>query len=192
MVAGKDPGLIGHPRRIGAKRHVVTARLDDAQCLALLLLQDVAEDAALLARKVFAAGAQFVEHAPGDEHGRGDLRCGMTEFLAGVPTVILEEADVLDTSIVLEVEYAFGGKAQEVSDLVVAGVPNMTVVARILYQHFMRADGVHALVKAVAAAAGLSLNVVKRCGMNHGTSGPRRAARVWHSCDDLRGRRRIR
>ena len=40
MVAGKDPGLIGHPRRIGAKRHVVTARLDDAQCLALLLLQN--------------------------------------------------------------------------------------------------------------------------------------------------------
>src|SRR3982074_3583693 len=68
----------------------------------------------------------------------------------------------------------------------------MAVVARILHQDFVRTDGMHAVVQAVPAAAGLSLNVIKRFGMHYGTSGPRRSARVWHSCDDLRGRRRIR
>src|SRR5258708_12831038 len=56
----------------------------------------------------------------------------------------------------------------------------------------MRTDGMHAVVKAVTAPAGLTFNVIKRCGMDHGTSGPRSSAGVRHGCDDLRGRRRIR
>jgi hypothetical protein len=116
----------------------------------------------------------------------------MAEFLAGVPTVVLEKADILDASVVLEVEDAFGGQAQKVSNLVVASIPKMAVVARILYQYFMRADGMHAVVKTVAAAAGFTLDVVKRCGMHDGTGGPGSSSRVRHGCDDLRGRRRIR
>src|SRR5258708_15677265 len=192
MVAGKNPGFVGDAGRIGTQRHIIAARLDDAQGLALLLLQNVAENAALLAYEVFAAGTQFVKHAPGNEHGGGHLGSGMAELLASVRTVVLEEADILDASIVLEIEDALGGQTQEVSDLVVAGVPKMAVVARILHQHFMRADGMHPVVKTVTAATRLALNVVKRCGMHHGTSGPRSSACVWHCCDDLRGRSRIR
>src|SRR5258708_1999107 len=192
MIAGKNPGLVWQSRRIGTKGHIVAASFYDAQGLTLLLLQNVAEDATLLAHKILAARAPFVEHAPGDEHGCRDLRGGMAEFLAGVRTVVLEKADILDAGIVLEIEYAFGGQAQKVSDLVVAGVPKMAVVARILHQYFMRTDGMHAVVKAVTAPAGLTFNVIKRCGMDHGTSGPRSSAGVRHGCDDLRGRRRIR
>src|SRR5260370_37448534 len=99
---------------------------------------------------------------------------------------------MVDVGIGREIEEALGGRTEEVSDLVVAGVPKMAVVARILHQHFMRADGMHPVVKPVTAATRLALNVVKRCGMHHGTSGPRSSAGVWHCCDDLRGRRRIR
>src|SRR5712671_4738709 len=192
MVAGKNPGFVGDAGRIGTQRHIIAARLDDAQGLALLLLQNVAEDAALLAYEVFAAGAQFVKHAPGNEHGGGHLGSGMAELLAGVRTVVFEEADILDASIVLEIEDALGGQAQKMSNFIVAGAPEMTVVARILHQYFMRADGMHPVVKTVTAATRLALNVVKRCGMHHCTGGPRSSAGVWHCCDDLRGRRRIR
>src|SRR5260370_18826003 len=99
---------------------------------------------------------------------------------------------MVDVGIGREIEEALGGRTEEVSDLVVAGVPKMAVVARILHQHFMGADGMHPVVKSVTAATRLALNVVKRCGMHHGTSGPRSSAGVWHCCYDLRGRRRIR
>src|SRR5258708_33795852 len=95
MIAGKNPGLVWHSRRIGTKGHIVAASFYDAQGLTLLLLQNVAEDATLLAHKIFAARAQFVEHAPGDEHRCRDLRGGMAGFLAGGRHLGLEKADIL-------------------------------------------------------------------------------------------------
>ena len=73
MVARQDPGFIGNARGIGTDGQIVAARLDDPQRLPLLLLDDVAEDAALLADEILATGAQFVEYAPRDEHGRSNL-----------------------------------------------------------------------------------------------------------------------
>ena len=99
----------------------------------------------------------------------------MAEFLAGIRAVVLEEADVLDARVALEVENALGGEAQELPDLVVAGIPELAVVPGIFDQHFMSAHRTHAVVNAVAAAAGLAFNVVKRRGMHHRARRPARA-----------------
>ena len=144
-----------------------------------------------LLTKIFAAGAQFVEHAARNEHGRGDLRRRMAEFLSGVLAVVLEETDVLDAWVALQVEDALGGQAQEVPDFIVAGVPQMAVVARVFDQHFVRAHGVHAVVDAVAAAAGFALNAVERLGMHDGARGPGSAGRVGRFRDYLQRRRGI-
>ena len=102
----------------------------------------------------------------------------MAEFLPGVLAVILEQADVFDARIALEIEDALGGQPQEMSDLIVAGVPQMPVVTRIFDQNFMRADRVHAVIDPVAAAARFTLDMVKRTGMHDGTRRPRNAGRI--------------
>ena len=61
----------------------------------------------------------------------------------------------------------------------------MPVVVRIFDQHFMRADGVHAVVNAVAAAVGLAFDAVKRRGMNDRArrpGSPRRVGEVAITC----------
>ena len=109
----------------------------------------------------------------------------MAEFLACAFTVILVETYVLDARIALEIEDALGGQAQKMSDLVVTGIPQMTVVARIFDQHFMRANRVHAVVNAIASAVRFAFNMVKRAGMNDGTSRPGNAGRAGRSGDHL-------
>src|ERR1700731_1696743 len=125
VIARQDPGLIGDARRIGTKGEIVSACLNDAQSLPLFLLDNVAENAAFFAHEVLAAGAQLVEHAPRNEHGRGKLRRRVAEFLPGTLAVVLEETDILDAWVALQVEDAFGGQAEKVCDLIVAGVPQM-------------------------------------------------------------------
>src|SRR6202158_2071711 len=113
----------------------------------------------------------------------------MAEFLPGILAIILEQADVLDARIALEVEDALGDQAEEVCDLIVAGIPQVAVVARIFDQNLVRADRVHAVINTVAAAAGFALNAVKRRGVNHGTRGPGDAGRVGRFRDHLHRRR---
>ena len=160
MGARQDPGFVGHARRVRAQRDEVAAQLDHAQVLLHFLRNDVAENAALLLLEVFAAGAQFVEHAAGHESGRGQLRSGMLELLSGAGSVILEDADVLEAPIALQVLNALRGQQQELFDLGVAGVPQLAVMRGIFHQHFVRADRAHAVVNAVAAAGRRRL----RCG----------------------------
>jgi len=73
MVAWHDPSFIRHARRIGTESNVVSPSLDYTLGLVLFLLDDVAEYAALLTDEVLATGTKFIEHAPRDKHGRGDL-----------------------------------------------------------------------------------------------------------------------
>ena len=138
VAAGQDPGLVGDAGSVGAKRGVVAAHFDHAHALAFLLRQDVAEHAALLLHEVVAPGAQFVEHAAGDEGGGGQLRAGMLEFLSGHGPVILKDADVLEAAVALEVVDALAGQQQELLDFGVARVPQLAVVADILDQHLVR------------------------------------------------------
>src|SRR5215472_10762797 len=48
----------------------------------------------------------------------------------------------------------------------------MALMVGILNKHFMRANCVHLVIDAVATAAGLSLNMVKRLGMDYGARRP--------------------
>src|SRR5579871_4605295 len=137
VIAGQYPGFIGNTRCVRAQRQIIATGFDHSQGLALLLLDDVAKNTALLADKIFASCAQFVKDAARHEHGGCDLRSGMVEFLARVLAVVLEEADVLDARIALEVEDAFSGEAQEVRDLFVAGIPQVAIVTPILDENLV-------------------------------------------------------
>src|SRR3984885_64241 len=143
VVARHNPGFIGNARGIGTQSEIVAASLEEARGLTFLLLNDVAKNSTFLADEVFPAGAQFIEHAPWNEHGRCNLGSRMAEFLPSALAVVLEQADIFDAGIALEVKDALGGQAEKVRNLIVAGLPQMTVVARVLHQHFMRTPRVH-------------------------------------------------
>src|SRR4029077_8662588 len=178
VIAGENPGFVGNAWGVRPQGEVVAAHLNHALGLAFFLLDDVAEDTALFADEIFSSGAQFVEDAPRDEQGCGELRGRMAEFLSGVGTVILEQADVLDARIALEIEDALSGKTEEVGDVLVTGLPQMTIVIRIFDEHFMGAHGLHAVIETVAAASGLAFDMVERSRVDHGTCRPGRPGRI--------------
>src|ERR1700680_1471372 len=116
----------------------------------------------------------------------------MTKFLPGALAVVFEETDILNARVALEVEDALGSEAEKVRDLIVAGAPQVPVVARIFDQHFVSTDRVHAVIDAVAAPAGFALDAVERLGMHDGTRGPGNARRVGRLRDHLqRGGRAV-
>src|ERR1700682_6029812 len=139
MAARHNPGFIRDARSIGAEGHVVSAIFDDAQALMLLLRQNVAEDATLLALEIVASGAEFVEDAARHESGCGQLRSGMVEFLSGALAVILENADVLEPAVALQILNPQRGQTQELFDFDVARTPKMAVVAVIFHQNLVSA-----------------------------------------------------
>ena len=63
----------------------------------------------------------------------------MLEFLAGIDSVILEDADVLEAGIAFQVLNAVRDQQQELLDLSIARVPQLPVVLGILDQHLVRA-----------------------------------------------------
>src|ERR1700689_1796633 len=91
----------------------------------------------------------------------------MLEFLSSAAAVVLINADVLEAPVALQVLNALGHQQQKLSDLGVAGVPEMPVMARILDQHLVGADGAHAIVDTVSPARSVALDVIQRDGMHH-------------------------
>jgi len=83
-----------------------------------------------------------------------------------------DHSDRVLRRIALEVEDSLGGHAEEVTDLLVTGIPDMPVMVGILNHHFVRAHGVHAVVEAVSTASGLTFDVVQGFRVNDGTRGP--------------------
>src|ERR1700684_3668928 len=73
VIARQDPGFVGDARRVGTEGEIISAGLNNAQSLPLLLLNNVAKNAAFLAEEVLATGAQLVEHAPRNEHCGSNL-----------------------------------------------------------------------------------------------------------------------
>src|SRR5438874_12451647 len=57
----------------------------------------------------------------------------------------------------------------------------MPIVTRILKQNFMRADGPHAVVNALAPAGRLAFNRVERIGMYHRSRRPRITVDLSHA-----------
>src|SRR5689334_3183784 len=129
VISRQDPRFIRNAGRIRTQGQVISATFDDALGLALLLLNDVAEDAALLAGEILASGAQFIEHPARNEHGRGQLRSWVSEFLPGILAEIFEQADVLDAGVSLQIEDALGGEAKEMADFFVGCIPEVAIMA---------------------------------------------------------------
>jgi hypothetical protein len=93
----------------------------------------------------------------------------MLELLPGVASVILENADVLQARVALKVLDALRGQPEKLLDFVVAGIPELAIMAEIFNQHLVGADGAHAVVETIAATRGLTFNPVKRQRMHHRT-----------------------
>src|ERR1700731_921131 len=93
----EDPSLKRNSRSVRAERDVVALRIDHALTLALLLADNIAEDATLLLGKPGAGGAQFVKDAPGNKRRGGNLRIGVGPFAAGQGPAIFKDGDVLET-----------------------------------------------------------------------------------------------
>src|SRR5579862_5401334 len=117
MAAWHDPRFIGNPRSVGAKRYIVAARFNDAQPLALLLRQNVAENAALFALKIFTPSPQLIQDAPRHKNGRRQLRGGMIEFLSRRLAMILENTDVLKPAVAFQILNSLRGQPQALLDL---------------------------------------------------------------------------
>ena len=111
----------------------------------------------------------------------------MLEFLARIAAVILENADVFETLVALEVLDALRSEAEKLFDLAVTRVPQMAIVARILYQQLVRSDRAHAIVKPVTPASRLTFNVIKRRRVNHGLGRPGKPVSARASGNHLRG-----
>src|ERR1700691_5168927 len=185
MTARNYPGLVGHPRRIGAEDNIVSASFDDAKVLPFLLRQNIAEHAALFILVIVAPGAEFVEHSPRHKCGSRELRCRMAKFLSGAFAVILENADVFEPAIALQILNPKSGEPQKLFEFEVANVPDMTVMPRILQQYFMSADGTHAIIQAVPAASRFAFDMVKGIRMNHRARRPGAPIQPGEVSDDV-------
>src|SRR5512146_2841208 len=103
----------------------------------------------------------------------------MIEFLSRPRAEILVKSDVLEAAIALEVLDALPGEDQKLLDFDFADIPDLTVVARVLDQYFVRAHGPHAVVDAVAAALRVALDAVERQRGHHGPRRPGPAVHRW-------------
>jgi hypothetical protein len=140
--------------------------------LTFLLGKDVAEHASLFRLKVVAPGAKFVEHSAWDKRRRSELEVGMLEFLSRGGTVVFEDADVLETLVFLEILNALGHKLEKLFERGIARIPQLAIVIWTLEQDFVRTDGLHPIVKTIAATVRISFNAIEGRGMDDGARGP--------------------
>ena len=116
---------------------------------------------------MLARGTQFVQNAARNKCRGHDLRGGVVEFLTGVVTEVLDDADVLEAVIFLKVVDAMGTQRQVLFDLAVIGVPQLAVVTGVLDDDLVRANRLHGVVQAIARAAGFAFDPVDGMGMHH-------------------------
>ena len=147
MAARYNPSFVRNPRSIGAKRHIVAAHFNDAQPLALLLRENVAENAAFFALKILAPSAQLIQDAARHKNRRRQLRRGVIEFLSRRLAMILENADVLKPAVALQILNSLRGQPQKLLDFDVLGIPDVAIVPWIFQQNLVRSDRSHAVIK---------------------------------------------
>ena len=140
--------------------------------MTFLLRKNVAEYAAFFRLKIVAPGAEFVEHSAWNESGRSELEVGVLEFLSRSRTVVFEDADVLETLVFLEILNALSNKLEKLFERGIARIPQLPIVIWSLEQDFVRSDGLHPIVKTIAASVGIALNAVESRGMNDCARGP--------------------
>ena len=157
-LARVEVDLVREARRVGRERDVAVVDVDDPRAFRQLLVDHVAEQAALLVVVVRAGRLQLLRDRGRGHRRRDDLLRGMVQGRAGREPVVAEEQDVLEARI-----------AQQVADPDLAGVERrgllqqrqlvrLDAVHRRLDHDLVRADPAHPVVHAVAAAIGLALD----------------------------------
>src|SRR5260221_1144248 len=131
---GKNPGLIRHTRRVGTERDEIPADLDNPLVLPNLLVEDVAEYAALLSGEIVASSPKLIQHAPRHKRSCGQLRVRVFEFLCSPAAVILEHADVLEALVAFQILHPLRGQDQKAFDFRVPDAPKVPIVAWVLDQ----------------------------------------------------------
>src|SRR6266496_403471 len=160
MCARRDPGLVGGARSVRTRGDEVPPHFNNPSPTRGLLGQNVAENTAFLLMVVVETCPQFVKHAARDE-GRGcQFGIGMLELPARGRTVILENADVAETSITFQILNSLGGEQKKLLGFALSGGPQLPVVLRILNQDLVRAHVRHAVVNALTATIKCAFNVI--------------------------------
>src|SRR5215469_12578245 len=97
----------------------------------------------------------------------------MVEFLAGVGPEVLNDAHILEASVLLQVLDALGTELQILLDLAVVGVPELAIMACVLDDDFVGSDRLHSVVQAVTGSSGVASDFVNGTGMHNCAGGPR-------------------
>jgi hypothetical protein len=108
------------------------------------------------------------------------LDVGVFKFLSRGRTVVFEDADVLETLVFLEILNTLGHKLETLFERGIARIPQLPIVIWALEQDLVRPDGLHSIVKTIAATVRIAFNAVESRGMDDGarTIGPR-CPRDW-------------
>ena len=104
MLLGIDPGLEGEPGRKGDHDQEVPGLLDDALGRGKLLVDDIAEDAALLVVVVGFGAVQLFLHELRDDRRGDDLRMGVVQRGTCGPALVLEDQHIAQAAVALQVQ----------------------------------------------------------------------------------------
>jgi hypothetical protein len=113
----------------------------------------------------------------------------MFEFLAGIVSVIFENAYVFESGITFQVLDALSRQQEEPFDLTIGRIPQLPVMANIFHQELVCTHRRHAVVNPVRAPGGFAFDAVQGSGVNHRPRRPRIAAEARHMGNQLSRRR---
>src|SRR5208337_5371995 len=99
MALGQDPGLERKARRVRSQRKKSLILANDAHAGLRLLMNDVAENAALFVDVILFRTLQFLDHVFGHDGQRDELSVPVFQRRAGQGSVVLEDENVLEAAV---------------------------------------------------------------------------------------------
>ena len=154
MLARQDPGLERHPRRERLDGEEALGRDHDPPAVLVggILLDDVAEHAALLELVVAPRALELLHERLGND-GRGDeLGVGVLERRPRAGAVVLEDEDVADAPVTVEIHDALAVRLEHLDDVGDRQIAQVLVVLGPLDHHLVGPHAVHLVVEALAPA----------------------------------------
>src|ERR1700757_1691816 len=130
MLLGQYPGLEWKARRVGGKSEKIPVFSDYADACFSFLADDIAEDTALLVDVILLRTFELFSHINGKNRKRNKLRMAVPERGTGGSSVILENLNVLETTIFLEVENTVTESPEDIFNAFGGEIPQASVVVR--------------------------------------------------------------
>src|ERR1700730_6371009 len=158
MLLGQYPGLEWKTRRVGGESEKISIFSDHARAALSFLADNIAEDAALFVYIVLLRAFDLFGHINGKNGKRNELRMSVLERGAGGFSVIFENQDVFETTILLEVKDAVAEGPKHVFDTLGRKVGQAGVVVGSFDYDLMRTDAVHAVKHALSLAIEVALD----------------------------------